>query len=53
MGGSRLSVCKLSALGQSCQLSVTLDWHFLFNAQAGFGIKEYRTSRKAGMRRLQ
>lgn len=42
VGGSRLSVCKLSALGQSCQFSVTLDWHFTFIVQTEFGIKAYR-----------
>lgn len=42
VGGYRLSVCKLSALGQSCQFNVTLDWQFTFIIQSEFGIKEYR-----------
>lgn len=45
VGGSRLSVCELSALGQSCQFSVTLDWHFTFIVQTEFGIKERKRGR--------
>lgn len=42
VGGSRLSVCKLSALGQSCQFRATLDWYFTFIGQTEIGIKEHR-----------
>lgn len=48
MGGSRLSVCKLSALGQSCQSSVTLDRRFTFIVQTELGIKEHRRRQEGG-----
>lgn len=47
MGGSRLSVCKLSALGQSYQSSVTLDRCSTFIVQTELGIK---TQTPAGRR---
>lgn len=45
----RVSACKLFALGQSCQLSVTLDWHFVFIAQTEADNKEYSCRQEAGM----
>lgn len=52
VGGSRLSVCELSALGQSRQFSVTLDWHFTFIVQTESGIEGVQTG-EAGVRRQQ
>lgn len=50
MGGSRLSVCELSALGQSCQFSVTLDRRFTLIMLTEFGIKERRGGWEEGVR---
>lgn len=47
VGGSRLSVCTLSALGRSCQFGVTLDWQFVFIVEAHLGLKSTDVGRKA------